>query len=168
MMKSLIAFLLVALLAATPATASQIPPEWQSAAQAVIGELEREESKKTVAEKMPFLKVMRQKDVLLLCLTYFGGTCGNYGLNLWLPKIIQKVGSFDAVTTSWISAIPAIAAINAVPAVTAIDAVPAVDPVAVVDEVVVVVDRDVVVAAPAAVVAPAAAPHRPHRDTDSK
>lgn len=77
----------------------------------LVGELEREESKKTVAERMPFLKVIRQKDVLLLCLTYFGGTMGNYGLNLWLPKIIQKVGSFDAATTSWISAIPAIAAI---------------------------------------------------------
>ena len=42
MMKVLIAFLLVSLLGAGPATASQIPPEWQAAAQAVIGELERD------------------------------------------------------------------------------------------------------------------------------
>ncbi|HEV3494267.1 MAG TPA: hypothetical protein VG224_26925 [Reyranella sp.] len=41
MMKALIAFLLASLLGAGPATASQIPPEWQAAAQAVIGELER-------------------------------------------------------------------------------------------------------------------------------
>ena len=40
-MKSLVAFLLVSLLTVAPASASQIPPEWQSAAQAVIGELER-------------------------------------------------------------------------------------------------------------------------------
>ena len=42
MMKVLIALLLVSLLGARPATASQIPPEWQGAAQAVIGELERD------------------------------------------------------------------------------------------------------------------------------
>jgi len=41
MMKALIAFLLASLLGAGPAAASQIPPEWQAAAQAVIGELER-------------------------------------------------------------------------------------------------------------------------------
>ena len=39
MMKALIALLLVSLLGTGPATASQIPPEWQAAAQAVIGEL---------------------------------------------------------------------------------------------------------------------------------
>src|SRR5258708_25881643 len=42
MMKVLIAFLLASLLGAGPAAASQIPPEWQAAAQAVIGELERD------------------------------------------------------------------------------------------------------------------------------
>ena len=31
------------------------------------------------------------EDVLLLCLVYFGGTVGNYGLNLWMPKMIQKL-----------------------------------------------------------------------------
>jgi hypothetical protein len=41
MMKALIAFLLASLLGAGAAAASQIPPEWQAAAQAVIGELER-------------------------------------------------------------------------------------------------------------------------------
>jgi len=77
----------------------------------LVNELENEQTKKTAAATMPFLKVIRQKDVLLLSLTYFGGTTGNYGLNLWLPKIIQRVGSFNAVTTSWIAAIPTIAAI---------------------------------------------------------
>ena len=42
MMKVLIAFLLASLLGAGPAAASQIPPEWQAAAQLVIGELERD------------------------------------------------------------------------------------------------------------------------------
>jgi hypothetical protein len=42
MMKVLLAFLLASLLGAGPATASQIPPEWQAAALTVIGELERD------------------------------------------------------------------------------------------------------------------------------
>jgi hypothetical protein len=42
MMKVLIAFLLASFLGAGPATASQIPPEWQAAARVVIGELERD------------------------------------------------------------------------------------------------------------------------------
>jgi ACS family tartrate transporter-like MFS transporter len=79
----------------------------------LVGELEREQAGKTAAERMPFLKVLQQRDVLLLCLTYFGGTMGNYGLNLWLPKIIQKVGSLSAEKTSLISAIPAMAAVPA-------------------------------------------------------
>jgi len=42
MRKLLIAFLLASLLGAAPAAATQIPAEWQAAAQAVIGELERD------------------------------------------------------------------------------------------------------------------------------
>jgi hypothetical protein len=41
-MKILIAFVLVTVVAAGRATATQIPAEWQGAAQAVIGELERD------------------------------------------------------------------------------------------------------------------------------
>ncbi|MGA2117080.1 MAG: MFS transporter [Bryobacteraceae bacterium] len=77
----------------------------------LVNELASEQTRKATVDKLSFLKAIRQKDVLLLCLTYFGGTTGNYGLSLWLPKIIQKVGGFNAVTTSWICAIPAIAAI---------------------------------------------------------
>lgn len=42
MMKVLIAFLLASLLGVGPVAASQIPPEWQAAARAVIGEMERD------------------------------------------------------------------------------------------------------------------------------
>jgi len=77
----------------------------------LMNELAREQAVKTKADHMTFWQVLRQRDVLLLCITYFGGTAGNYGLNLWLPKMIQKVGNLDAATTSWLSAIPALAAI---------------------------------------------------------
>ena len=76
--------------------------------------LERETTRQpTGAPKMSFWEVMRNKDVLLLCLVYFGGTVGNYGLNLWMPKMIQNFGKLSVVDTSLLSAIPALVAIPA-------------------------------------------------------
>ncbi len=63
--------------------------------------------------KMSFWQAIWNKDVLLLCLAYFGGTVGNYGLNLWMPKMIQSFGKLSVVETSLLSAIPALAAIPA-------------------------------------------------------
>jgi ACS family tartrate transporter-like MFS transporter len=63
------------------------------------------------ASKMSFWDAIWHKDVLLLCLAYFGGTVGNYGLNLWMPKMIQSFGKLSVTDTALLSAIPAIAAI---------------------------------------------------------
>src|SRR5207248_672752 len=38
----------------------------------LVKELEREQASKTPAERLPFLDVLRQREVILLCLTYFG------------------------------------------------------------------------------------------------
>jgi MFS transporter, ACS family, tartrate transporter len=78
--------------------------EWLEAA------LAREPS---TVRKMSFWQVLSNKDVLLLCLAYFGGTVGNYGLNLWMPKMIQSFGTQSVFETSLLSAIPALAAIPA-------------------------------------------------------
>ena len=64
-------------------------------------------------EGMPLLRALFQRDVLLLCAAYFGGTTGDYGLSLWLPKILQRLGSLTAVRTSLLTAIPSLAAIPA-------------------------------------------------------
>ena len=64
-------------------------------------------------ERMPLLRALWQRDVLLLCAAYFGGTTGDYGLSLWLPKILQRLGNLTAVRTSLLTAIPSLAAIPA-------------------------------------------------------
>jgi len=56
---------------------------------------------------------VRQTDVLLLGAVYFGSTVGLYGLGLWMPKMLQRVGALSAVETALLSALPAMAAIPA-------------------------------------------------------
>src|SRR5262249_50414451 len=47
----------------------------------------------------------------LLCAAYFGGTTGDYGLTLWLPKILQRLGHLSAAMTALLSAIPALVSV---------------------------------------------------------
>jgi MFS transporter, ACS family, tartrate transporter len=50
-------------------------------------------------------------NVLLLCGAYFGGTIGDYGLGLWLPIMLQRLGHLTTVRTALLSAIPAVISI---------------------------------------------------------
>ena len=59
------------------------------------------------------LDAVRHRDVLLLGAAYFGSTIGLYGLGLWMPKMLQRLGSLTAVHTALLSALPAMAAIPA-------------------------------------------------------
>ncbi|HEX5431093.1 MAG TPA: MFS transporter [Bryobacteraceae bacterium] len=79
----------------------------------LIGELERERTGKQNGERMPLLQALRHRDVLLLCAAYFGGTTGDYGLGIWLPKMLQKLGNLSVVNTSLLTAIPALVSIPA-------------------------------------------------------
>ncbi len=81
--------------------------EWLAA------ELEREGRQKAAGGKLPLWKALRSRDVWLLAIVYFGGTTGTYGLGLWMPKMLQKMGHLDAVATSWYTAIPALVAVPA-------------------------------------------------------
>ena len=78
--------------------------EWLAA------ELETEGARKA-ASRISLSQALRQRDVLLLCAVYFGGTTGTYGLSLWMPKMVQRVGNLSAVATSWYAAIPALVAV---------------------------------------------------------
>src|SRR5581483_844437 len=40
-----------------------------------------------------------------------GGTTGNYGVNLWMPQMLQRLGHLSASTTSLLSAIPPLVAV---------------------------------------------------------
>jgi ACS family tartrate transporter-like MFS transporter len=53
------------------------------------------------------------RDVILLALSYFGGTCGTYGLSLWMPKMVQRLGSLSAAKSALLAGVPAIAGIPA-------------------------------------------------------
>ncbi|PWU07154.1 MAG: MFS transporter, partial [Terriglobia bacterium] len=79
----------------------------------LAGELERESSQKAAVGRISLWEALRSRDVLLLAATYFGGTTGTYGLGLWMPKMLQRVGHLDAVATSWFTAIPALVAVPA-------------------------------------------------------
>ncbi len=76
-------------------------------------ELDRERTRTEPGRPMSFLSAIRHRDVLLLCAAYFGVSTANYGLGLWMPKMLQRVGSLSAAQTSLLSAIPAIAAVPA-------------------------------------------------------
>ncbi len=52
-------------------------------------------------------------NVVLLCGTYFGGTIGDYGLGLWLPIMLQRLGHLSTFRTALLSAIPAVISIPA-------------------------------------------------------
>ncbi|HJT89382.1 MAG TPA: MFS transporter [Bryobacteraceae bacterium] len=81
--------------------------EWLSEA------LASESSRASAAGKLSFWQAIRDRDILLLCAAYFGGTMGNYGVNLWMPKMIQRLGHLGASQTALLAAIPAMAAVPA-------------------------------------------------------
>ncbi len=81
--------------------------EWLAA------ELEREQARKSTGKRMSLWDALRHRDVLLLALAYFGGTCGTYGLSLWMPKMIQRLGHMSVVKSSLLTAIPALVGVPA-------------------------------------------------------
>jgi ACS family tartrate transporter-like MFS transporter len=83
----------------------------------LIAQLDQEAGHSTPANALSIGAAVRNRNVWFLCLAYFGGTTGEYGLTLWLPKILQRVGGLTAATTSLLSAIPSLVAIPAMLAV---------------------------------------------------
>jgi ACS family tartrate transporter-like MFS transporter len=79
--------------------------EWLAA------ELASEHARKTTGKRMSLWDALRHRDVLLLAMAYFAGTCGTYGLALWMPKMIQRLGHLSVAKSSLLSAIPAMVTI---------------------------------------------------------
>ena len=79
----------------------------------LLEELKRENEEKQPSGRPSFWEAMARRDVWFLCLAYFGGTTGEYGLSLWLPKILQRLGNLSAVRTALLTAIPSLTAIPA-------------------------------------------------------
>jgi len=79
----------------------------------LLEEMKRENEEKQPSGRASFWEAMARRDVWFLCLAYFGGTTGEYGLSLWLPKILQRLGNLSAVRTALLTAIPSLTAIPA-------------------------------------------------------
>jgi len=80
----------------------------------IIGELDREaQEKKNEHRHMSIWNALRQPMVLALAISYFLVNTTGYGLNIWLPKMVQK---FPGLTTLQVSLVAAIPPLCAVPA----------------------------------------------------
>src|SRR5437660_3491073 len=80
----------------------------------ITGELNQEAAdKKTARGHMRILETLRQPLVLALALSYFLLNTSGYGLNIWLPKMVQKFPGLNTFQVSLVSAIPPLCAIPA-------------------------------------------------------
>ena len=80
----------------------------------ITGELDREtHQKKTEGRHAGILETLRQPMLLALAMSYFFLNCSSYGLNIWLPKMVQKFPGLTTTQVSLVSAIPPLCAIPA-------------------------------------------------------
>ena len=80
----------------------------------ISGELDRELCEKKIARgHMSISEALRQPVVLALTLSYFCINTSSYGLNIWLPKMVQKLPGLTTMQVSLVSAIPFLCAIPA-------------------------------------------------------
>jgi MFS transporter, ACS family, tartrate transporter len=73
--------------------------------------LSRERQEAASAAPISPWRALWHRDVLLCAGAYFGGTAANYGLTLWMPKMLQSLEGLSTVETTLLSAIPALFAI---------------------------------------------------------
>jgi ACS family tartrate transporter-like MFS transporter len=73
----------------------------------IVRELELERRKKAAAARsIPMWRALADRNVLLLTLAYFFGATTQYGVSLWLPKMVQKLSGMSPFAVTMISAIP--------------------------------------------------------------
>jgi MFS transporter, ACS family, tartrate transporter len=72
----------------------------------LIAELEREKQAKQAKHSIGILQAFRHREVVLLTLAYFFMVTAVYGLNFWLPSIIQKLSGLPNLIVSLMAALP--------------------------------------------------------------
>jgi MFS transporter, ACS family, tartrate transporter len=78
----------------------------------ITGELERERREKEhTGRHLSILQALGQPVVLALAFSYFLINTSGYGLNIWLPKMVDKIKGLSTWQVSLISAIPPLCAI---------------------------------------------------------
>lgn len=76
-------------------------------------ELEQEKRVKKAARPITVWQALRHRDVIVLTLVYFLIEIGVYGMNFFLPKIIQKLSGLSTFQITLLSAIPYLTAVPA-------------------------------------------------------
>ncbi len=84
-----------------PADAAWLPSDEK---QWLVAELDRE--KEIRGPHIPLWKALCHRDVLILAAISFFGLTPNYGLGLWLPKMVQRLSTFGVSEVSMVAAIP--------------------------------------------------------------
>lgn len=70
----------------------------------LTGELAREKAQKS--EHVSIWQALRNRNTLLLATILLFGLTPNYGLSLWIPRMVQRISIFDVSTVSLVAAIP--------------------------------------------------------------
>jgi ACS family tartrate transporter-like MFS transporter len=70
----------------------------------LAAELDREHSERK--EHLSIAKALRSPNVILLAAILFFGLTSNYGLSLWIPKMVQRLSVFSVSRVSLVAAIP--------------------------------------------------------------
>ncbi len=90
-----------------PADAKWLP---QDERDWLTGELDRERELVSGNQKHSIWQAFAHRDVILLTVVYFFGTNISYGLQFWLPKMMQKMTGFSPMTVTLLAMIPFLAA----------------------------------------------------------
>ncbi|HKV25225.1 MAG TPA: MFS transporter [Candidatus Acidoferrum sp.] len=75
----------------------------------IIGQLEEEKAAKEKVKSYTIWEAFRQRDVLLLTLSYFCATTGGYGVGFWLPTILKRLSGLSDFRVTLFAALPYLA-----------------------------------------------------------
>lgn len=72
-------------------------------------ELEREKEAKKKVRSYTVWQAFKERDVILLTLSYFGATTGGYGISFWLPTILKRLSGQSDLRVTLYAALPYLA-----------------------------------------------------------
>lgn len=79
---------------------------------ALEAELESDRAKRAGARKMKVTEALRHPKVMLLALAYFGCTTANYGIEFFLPSILQNWYNLKLNAITWLVVLPPIVSLG--------------------------------------------------------
>jgi len=83
----------------------------QEEKEALVGELEREKKNRPARHRMSLTAALRHPRVLLLALAYFLAVTGSYGLEFFMPSILQRWYALKFDTLTWLVLLPPLLAL---------------------------------------------------------